>query len=73
LHKVEAYSKLFYKAKHKNAVDQAVGPRRDDEDKKEFSARRWKILRDIVSEGFDNTTAEELAEVEEFLKQEKQD
>jgi hypothetical protein len=73
LHKVEEYSKLFYRAKHKNAIDQVVGPRWDDEDEKKFSAHRWKILRDIVSEGFDNATDKELAEVEEFLEKEKQD
>jgi hypothetical protein len=73
LHKIEAYSKLFYKEKHKQFVDENVGPRLDNESEKDFAKRRFTILKDAVTKGLEEATDEELAAVDEFMEKQQQD
>jgi hypothetical protein len=66
LQKIEAYSKLFYKTKHKEYVDEKVGPRLDNELEQDFSRHWFTILKQALTKGFEEATDEELVAVHKF-------
>jgi hypothetical protein len=70
-HAAEVYSKLFYISKHKESVDEQVGPRLAEESEIEFNARWFNVLRSTIQEGWQNATADEKQAVENFMAKQK--